>query len=418
MAQTVNNHFFLDRFRAILFCMLCMALGNLFAQEFQKGTLTSTGKATREIYYDRTQTMPAEQVYKAVYKVVDKKKKQICSIVIVHNKPQNLLLLTIRPENAPSFGNTIHYDKQICGTVFSSNSRLDTLISTTNTYAYLLSFADTVFDYPVIHQIKIDDKYWLHLDPLNDSRVIRHKQMVTALLQKDVTLSKYMPENELKRKVFAQQMKALRDTFIYKAELFNKTIDTISRRVNEDIEAFWGKNILPHNIDGYKGAKTKGKYSGRGVLFSNGNVYDGTFAMGKFSSGYVVCTNAECSYTGNFSRDTFNSMGKLIYSNGNYQTGFFNKGALQDGIMFYQIDSVSFYYGWCTKGKQTGYGEMMNSEGGIYVGEFVDGKLVKGYIMEFDKNEEPVYYKLEFKEKVKLAETDAKPFISLVAARK
>jgi len=402
-----------------LFIFLSLTISYLFvntlsAQDYQTGLITDGAGHRKEILYDRTQVVVADNVYKSLYKIFDKKKKLQYTITLVHNRPQSLLLITVRPENAPSFGNTVKYDKNISGLIFSNVSKLDTNHRIENHYTYLFSFTDTIFEYAALHKIKADAASEMVLDPLNINRVKKHNDIITALLHKDATLSRFLPETEAKVNLFNKQLLRLRDTLSYKSNLYNMAVDTIQRRIQEDI-TFYLKKYRPIETEIlYKGEKAKGKPGGKGLLISAGNVYDGNFKSGSFLSGYVSLKREDYEFIGNYSNDTFSGIGRLKYKNGNYLLGVFNKGQLEDGVSLIKTDSSAYFYGAVIHGKHSGYGELSKDEVEIYLGEFSDGKLMKGYTRQYDKRDELEYYKTEYGERIKINQADGEKYLQLL----
>lgn len=406
-----------------LFIFLSLTITYLFvntirAQDYQTGLITDGAGHRKEILYDRTQIVVADNVYKSLYKIFDKKKKLQCTITLVHNRPQSLLLITVRPENAPSFGNTVKYDKNISGLIFSNVAKLDTNYRIENHYTYLFSFTDTVFEYAALHKIKADATSEMMLDPLNVNRVKKHNSIITKLLQTDAALSRFLPETESKINLFNKQLIRLRDTLSYKSGLYNMAVDTIQRRIQEDI-SFYFKKVRPAETEmNYKGDKVKGKPSGKGLLINAGNVYDGNFKSGNFLSGYVSFKREDYEYIGNYGNDTFSGIGRLKYKSGNYLLGVFNKGQLEDGVSLMKTDSSSYFYGAVIHGKHSGYGELSKDEVEIYLGEFTDGKLMKGYTRQYNKRDELEYYKTEYGERIKINQTDAERYLQLLIKSK
>ena len=84
------------------------------------------------------------------------------------------------------------------------------------------------------------------------------------------------------------------------------------------------------------------------MLYSNGNIYDGSWIDGKHNGyGKYIYTNGNI-YEGNFEENKINGYGKIIYSNGNIYEGFFKEDKM-DGIgkMIYQdsiIKSITSYW--------------------------------------------------------------------------
>jgi hypothetical protein len=154
--------------------------------------------------------------------------------------------------------------------------------------------------------------------------------------------------------------------------------------VESDFAMYMKESRVYNETDRYGGQERNGHADGKGVMVVEGNIYDGTFAAGKFISGESVLKTKGSVYYGESTNDTMNGMGWLKNSNGSFLLGQFKDGKLVEGISLSK-DNNEVFFGNFKNNHRTGYGELRNSRGDSFYGEFLNGRLVKGYSKEVDQ---------------------------------
>lgn len=353
-----------------LLFLLCLHLTYTgFAQDYLSGKLIDSKGGKKDVLYDRTQNDISFNIFQTVYKVTDAAKTLLYTINLSHDRGKGIVLVSIKQPGCQPRGSAIRYDKTYSGIIIADNSSTDTVFNVNFAYEHLLSFTDTNRTYPVLHKFKTYDNNYLVLDPLTKIRIRKHNEVVRTLPEE---------EDELNSLLVAQ-----RDS-LYRLKLFYQdAIDTIRRRIDNNVAVLMGDRKVEKDKRRYEGERKFGAPNGKGLLALNGNIYDGTFAETKFVSGRVVLHTDSYEYCGEYKNDTFNGTGWLKYANGSYLLGVFANGELVKGVALQKEKNGEIYFG-SYNGKRNGYGEFQNAAGGKYSGHFVGGRLAKGYAKEVD----------------------------------
>lgn len=371
------------------------------AQDLLKGKMYNANSEPSIVLYDRTQLPVVKEVYHTIYKIYNANKKPMCQVTVKNDRLARQFYITVRPENAASFGSTTKYDPNISGLIFSNEAKPDTGFSMQNHYAFLFSCADSTLDYMVLHKFILNENQELELDPLSKNRIKKHNEMMLRHLEQHPYLRKIMMGKE---EEFYQQLLQLRDTMRAKEQKYRNTVNAINTDLHKQATEKFGKKLSSNKGELYDGDKRKGKPDGKGILVSNGNIYSGVFSEGKLIKGTAKIKSSEFEYTGCYSNDTFNGTGLISFRNGNYYLGNLLNGTVADGIGFLKTDTGETFYGTITNGERSGYAQIELSNADKSAGEYSKGKLVKGYTKETDEYSNTDYYKTEDGK-----ETDMKP---------
>jgi len=405
--------------KKILMLSGILAFGQLlFSQDYFPGKITSDKAPAADIYYDRTQYAVSSKVHQTQYKIVDANKKGLCSISLTHDKEKSTIAISVSVGGADSKGNTVRYDAQKCGLVFSNIGNIDTVFPLSTTYAYLLSFTDTTRDYPVLHKFKTADQRELELDPLSRLRIKKHNDLVrkfypqlpTNKLPLDAReTSPKATDNQAKVEQIAKessltyslindgfntQLFTLRDSLYAKNTQYIEVINKMRDEIEYEISMYMKNARVYSDEERYGGDEKNGMPQGKGILVSHGNIYDGTFVDGIFKYGKAIIKTKSSTYYGENSQDSMNGKGWLKYTNGSFLLGEFKNGKLANGVSLSKENSEVFF-GNFINGQRTGYGELRNGRGDVFYGEFLNGRLIKGYCKEVDQFGYSTYSRIE-----------------------
>jgi hypothetical protein len=361
---------------------------SLHAQDFLSGKLTDSKSKEQAIYYDRTQNLLAKNSYQTLYKVFDAKKNLIKTVSVIHDRAKSLISISTKSQGLTSSVNVIKYERSKSGLVLSNQGNLDSVFNLSPGYTYLLSFGDTLRDYPVLHQVKTAEGDEITMDPITKLRLRKHIELSRNIVNNDPTLRKEAEDKEVtnkkQRELFNTRLLKLRDSLYSLNTLLAGKIMQDRKKIDSDIATlFKSKKVYP-DAKRYEGGKKEGKASGEGLFMSNGNYYDGYFADGKFVSGIVVIHYDAYEYCGDYSLDSLNGIGLLKFTNESYMLGTFKEGTVEEGVAFSLGKTGEVYFGMVKDGARTGYGELYNTKGEMYYGEFLGGRLVKGYSKDSD----------------------------------
>ncbi len=361
---------------------------SLSAQDYLTGKLIGDNSAEQQIFYDRTQNFISKGVYQTLYKVFDKNKSLIYSVSYVHERIKPYILITIKQKGGILSVDTVKYDRAKSGLIFSDQGNLDTSFNLSQPYRYLLSFTDTSRDYPIAHKIKVPDGKAVIFDPVTKVRLRKHNELSRYILANDPDFKKRAIDREVQAKkekeMFNAQLLRLRDSVYLRNSILAERVGKIKSQIENDIAVLFNTKKVNGDAMRYEGEKVKGFAEGNGLFMSNGNYYDGYFRDGKFVSGSVIIHYDAYEYCGDYSLDSLNGIGWLKYKNESYLVGIFREGALVDGVTFSISKSGEVYFGNIKNGQRTGYGELYNTKGEMYYGEFINGRLVKGYSKDVD----------------------------------
>jgi hypothetical protein len=385
---------------AIIFLFIT---SGLFAQDYLLGKLTGESSGSQNIFYDRTQLLLSSKIHQTLYKVMSENKQSIYAIYITHDQEKAVVTIAVTAIGGDTKTRSINYDGQKCGLVFSDAGNIDTVFPNTQNYAYLFSFTDLSRDYPVLHKIKISEGKEMELDPLTKLRVRKHNDLVRKFAPQvqpvaDLNVAKSSPapvkseetakDNSLVYSLlndsFNNQLFAMRDSLYDKNARYIDIITKMKTSIEGDISLYMKSAQVYNDESRYGGQERNGQPDGKGVLVSDGNVYDGNFSGGLFVNGQSILKTKTSVYYGENTRDTMNGMGWLKFNNGSFLLGEFKNGKLLQGISLSKENSEVFF-GNLKNNVRTGYGELRNSRGDNFYGEFLNGRLIKGYCKEVDQ---------------------------------
>ena len=361
---------------------------SLTAQDYLTGKLSDGQTNDQQIFYDRTQTLLAKNGYQTFYKILNSSKNLIATVSVFHDRSKSSIVIGIRSAGETINYSTYKYERYKSGLILSNTGNLDTAFDLASSYTYLLSFSDTSRDYPILHKVKTKDGLSITLDPLTKLRLRKHNELSRYIIQKDPELSKYAAEKELESKMqkelFTTQLFRMHDSLYSRNSILAEKIMLMRSKIQKDVALLFKiKKVYP-DARRYEGEKRDGKAEGQGLFMSNSNYYDGYFSDGKFVSGIVTIEYDAYEYCGEYSLDSLNGTGLIKYPNESYLMGTFKDGSLSEGIAFSIYKTGEVYFGFMKNAQRAGYGEMYNTKGEMYYGEFLNGVLVKGYSKDSD----------------------------------
>lgn len=369
--------------------LVAVSGGSLHAQDYLTGKLVDPKFGPRDILYDRTQYAIGISIYQTVYKVMNTAQTPIYDITLTHDAEKNILYVALKKEGGESKGFTVRYDPDSSGLIFSNLNTADTAFATVAKYEYIVSFAETNRDYPILHKITAEEGKQLQLDPLSKLCLKRNAEVVRRMMKTNPVKPAPPRDN------FAEQMARKKDSLNMLNSYYYSEIGQIRAKIEADEKKYFNENKIQYNEHGYRGEKRKGDPEGQGILVEDGNVRDGLFVRGGFSSGDADLKGTDGEYLGQFSRWTQNGVGWKKYPNGNFQLGIFQNGIFTNGVVLMKTDKGEIYFGVYRNCQRTGYGELRNSQGNCYYGEFLDGRLVMGYAREVDQFGYATYSRIE-----------------------
>jgi hypothetical protein len=360
--------------------LVCYSCGLTMAQDYLTGKIITPQSAEHQIYYDRTEYMVGNAIYQTVYKVLDLNKTRIYTVTILHDQLKGALYVSTREIDAPYASFAVKYDKHASGLIFSSKGNCDTVYKVTDSYEYLISFADTDRDYAVLHRLKVGAGTYLQLDPISKAALKRHCTLVKSL-----GIVQANRPAEPQKDPLLVRISALRDSLYTKSAFYYGAIAELRSGMEADVKLCFHENKIYDNDDKYAGEKKRGKPDGKGLQLINGNIYDGVFNKGNFVSGKVVLRHVDSEYYGQFDNTVMNGAGWLKYKTGDFSLGVFAAGKLETGISLSHASNGDVFYGSYQNGQRTGYAEMRNRQGNCYYGEFQQGRLIRGFAKEVDQ---------------------------------
>lgn len=405
------------------FCFLFLLPLQFFAQDYLKGFYTEPKYGRGAILYDRTQLQIAPQIFQTIYKIFENSNKQVFTITATHDRKKSLVLLSLKEIGGNSSSRTITYDRNNSALIFTERGNTDTVFTRITSYSYLFSFADTLRDFAVLHEIKSGADKVLELDPLSKIRLKKNAELVVRLLTKTGSLPQAKSAIAIDEKNISAEenlsirLQQLRDSLHEQNRTLTEKISEMRKRLETDLKTAFGTKEIFGNEKRYSGEKQSGYAHGKGWMIDNGTVYAGEFKYGRLRNGTAVIRRDEFEYTGNFERDTFNGTGFLKLKNGTFYLGNFSNGLIQNGIALEKEDD-EIYFGNSLNGLRNGYGELRTGEGNFYFGEFISGKLVSGYSKETDKFGYTTYSKIESGDKKIISSLETPDIFSTQEARK
>jgi len=409
----------------------------LFAQDYFAGKLTDEKSNASTIYYDRTQLIVSSTVHQTQYKIVDADKKNLYTIFITNDQLKSTITISASVEGSDTKGTTINYDNLKCGLILSDAGNIDTVFPASRAYLYLLSFTDTSRDYPVIHKFRTSDQKEIELDPLTKLRIKKHNELVRKfhlpiqissppkderVIQPKATdnlakVEQITKESSLSYSLlndtFNAQLFVLRDSLYSKNSQFIESVTKMRNEIEYDLAMYMKDAHVYTDEARYGGEERNGMPQGKGVLVSDGNIYDGSFAGGIFTSGRSVIKTKTSVYYGECFKDSLNGRGWLKYANGSFLLGEFKNGKLRSGISLSK-ENGEVFFGSFDNNQRTGYGELRNNRGDSFYGEFLNGRLVKGYSKEVDQFGYSTYSRIENGRKATVAVQLAEAFFDTI----
>ena len=413
--------------------------GLVKAQDYFSGKLSDEKGSSSAIYYDRTQLIVSASVHQTLYKVVDQDKKSLYTIFLTHDKDKSNIGISVSRQGSDTKGMSINYDLKKCGLIFSNLGNTDTVFLASENFNYLISFTDTGRDYPVLHKLRIDGQNELELDPLTKLRVRKHNELVrkfattpataTAALNPTTgpkpaatTTSVEKTEQLVKESSvtyplindpFNSELFVLRDSLYTKNSQFIELVTKMRNEIEYDIAMYMKDAHVYTDEERYGGEERNGQPQGKGILVSNGNIYDGTFVNGIFTTGKAVIKTKATVYYGGSVKDSMCGIGWLKNNNGGFLLGEFKGGKLYDGISLAK-ENGEVFFGNYRNLQRTGYGELRNSRGDSYYGEFLNGRLIKGYSKEVDQFGYSTYSRIQNGSKATVPPQVAEAFFDTV----
>ncbi|MES2622663.1 MAG: hypothetical protein V4615_17575 [Bacteroidota bacterium] len=374
--------------RMFLLAGLFIFCQSLFAQDYLTGKISIAKEGEQQIFYDRTQIVLKKNVLQSVYKVFDSDKSLLYSVYLTNDRIKSSILISIRPAGLPSSSNTVEYDRGKSGLIFTNLSNLDTAVNLSKLYDYLLSFADTIRDYPILHKLKMPDEKVVILDPVSKLRIRKHIEIAKHILLTHPEIKKQNEDKETKEKkqkeLFRTQLLRQRDSLYSATGFFNERVAEVRAGIERDIQRLFKVKKVYDDARRYEGEKKKGEADGTGLFMANGNYYSGLFRENRFVSGNVIIQYDAYEYCGEFSLDSLNGVGAVKYKNQSYLLGMFKDGVLDNGVGYSISKTGEVFFGAIRNGQRTGYGELNNTKGEMYYGEFSNSRLIKGYSKDAD----------------------------------
>jgi hypothetical protein len=380
------------------FVFLCLLQISPRAQDYLTGRIADQN-SERQTLYDRTQVVPAKNVYHTIYKVLDSNKKPLHSVIAIHERSKSSITIVVKTKGVNSIVNSIKYERGKIGLILSEKGIFDTSFSDFTSHSYLLSFADTSRDYPILHKIETNTGTQIILDPITKLRFRKHNEVVKNVVMNDPELKQMAEARELESKKesmsFETHLLQLRDSLYNRNANLAEQVMKGRNKIEKDIAGlFKSKKVYP-DARRYEGEKKSGRAEGNGLFMANSNYYDGLFTDGKFVSGHVIIHYEAYEYCGEYSSDSLNGIGCLKYKDAGYRLGRFKEGTLQDGVTLSISKNGDVYFGTIRNGIRAGYGELYNTKGEMYCGEFINDDLVKGYSKDSDPFGFFIYSKIE-----------------------
>lgn len=395
--------------KLLILISLFFLAGPAQSQDYFTGKLTDEKGSSTGINYDRTQLIVSATVHQTLYKVFDQEKKSLYTIFLTHDKEKSNIGISVSKQGSDTKGMSIDYDKLKCGLIFSNLGNTDTIFLSSENFNYLISFTDTGRDYPVLHKLRIDGQNELELDPLTKLRVRKHNELVkkfypqtlqavlkpnTAVEKQAATVASIEKTEQLVKESsvtyplindpFNSQLFVLRDSLYSKNSQFIELVTKMRNEIEYDIAMYMKDAHVYSDEERYGGEERNGQPQGKGILVSNGNIYDGVFVNGIFSTGKAVIKTKTTVYYGGSIKDSMSGIGWLKSNNGGFLLGEFKAGKLVDGITLTK-ENGEVFFGNYKNLQKTGYGELRNNRGDSYYGEFLNGRLIKGYSKEVDQ---------------------------------
>lgn len=405
----------MKRLTAIMFAFFGVTIS--YSQDYLKGKLLN-GAQPVAIQYDRTQFVISPGVYQAVYKVFGADNRMLYSITATHDRQKQYFFIAAKPVGQPPISYALKYEREKSALVFCDVNNLDTVFANSG-YKYLFSFTDTLYDFPVLHQLNVGDNKLLQLDPLTKLRLKKHTDIVKQLWKKYPYLTKQKiraipiladdDDDYSMRAYLTGQRNAMYKMHVAYADSIKQLRASLEQQA---LKIFKKQRLDEISDDKYSGEKKGGKADGKGVMIRAKSIYAGTFTKGNFSCGSVIENTDSGAYCGSMCNRLYEGAGMASSSGGRYRLGRFIGGVLVNGVGLLKDNETETYFGIITNDKRSGYGELQQKNGSLYCGIFNDGILQKGYAKEVDPFGNALYFVFEDGEKVQVDESEVERFFS------
>lgn len=161
-------------------------------------------------------------------------------------------------------------------------------------------------------------------------------------------------------------------TYTGKGKKVYSTGSVVEAKFKNGLEYGYGKYTSKDGSFWYEGNFDHGEGNGKGKMFVNGVLYEGTFVDSKWEGkGKVVYENGD-TYTGDFKSDKMHGQGTFTWVNGDKYVGGFVNG-YREGKGTYYFNDGRKYVGDIAKGEINGSGTFTWPDGDKYVGNFYNG---------------------------------------------
>ena len=130
-----------------LLLLLFLSTGLVHAQDYLSGKIQNSKTPPTDVLYDRTQSAISSSIFQTIYKIVNKNKKQLYSIILTHDRVKSVLLVSIKPETSSPYGVTVTYKKNNCGLIFNDNNPLPCGLLKRIAPTYFFSPCDTFLSF-------------------------------------------------------------------------------------------------------------------------------------------------------------------------------------------------------------------------------------------------------------------------------
>lgn len=405
---------------SLIVLLLVILSTQLNAAEYLKGKMVDWNKTETEIFYDRTQVTISAVVFQSVYKVFDAGKKLQSTVTITHDRSKEMMFVSIKPEGTAAKGYAIRYDSEVSGLIFSDISNVDTGYNLMQAYRYVVSFADANRDYPIVHKIRTDKGQDILMDPVSRIRLKMHRDMVKNIPAANIEAVTHEPTfntfyNLTQNDALSAELLKMRNGLYALNQVYTDSVSRWYKAMQVQVDVRVTDKKVKQDERNYFGEMAKGKANGPGLLIEKGNIYQGVFVMGSFISGLAVIKTDNFKYEGQYANNAYTGMGWLSQSNGSYLLGIFKNSVIETGIALSKSETGETYFGSFKNNQRNGYGELRNNNN-LYFGEFVEGKLVRGYTKEVDQFGYATYSRIEGGKKAPADLKMAEDFFNSVVA--
>lgn len=366
-----------------------------YAQQYMQGVLQIEQAEEQQVYYDRTQIALSRQKFQTVYKVFNKQEGLLYKITLTNDRPKQLLAYTIVPAQGTETAQQITYKPTTTGYYINDLQLLDTLYNGQVNYQLLVSFTDTIRDYPILHKIQTSARIQLTLDPVNSIVLRKHGQWVRNRAATDNTFRNTFIHHQRQLETLDNRMIryliSYRDSVLSIQQGLINRITEIQQKLSDEAKQIAGDKKLAPEETIYKGEKRGGKYNGIGCMLKGSNIYSGTFSSGVFIKGIQQLSAGQGLYTGEYANFNWHGIGYWLGEDSSYQIGTFAHGKLMDGYMRLTEKDGTRYTGEIANKQRHGFGELITRQGDQYIGLFSNGRFQYGIVREAKRSETSTY---------------------------